>query len=255
MTEIPSRTDGGVRSITRAVDLLALFESEHPARTLREIVTLTELPKTTVLRLLGTLTTLGLVSARQDGCYGLGATFLSWVRLAQSVWEVNAETRRVMHELVDACGETVNVYIRQDVHRMSIAQQAGTATVRSVVEVGVPLPLAQGAAAKVLLGGVPPVVWQALAVEYPETDVDGLHREAASTAELGYAITHGERELGASSVATPIRNRDGRVIAALSVSGPTSRFTADRVGGYVDAVTAAAQRISATGLGNVEVYL
>jgi DNA-binding IclR family transcriptional regulator len=39
------------------------------------------------------------------------------------------------------------------------------------------------------------------------------------------------------------------------VSGPTSRFTADRIGDYVDAVTAAAQGISTTGLGSVEVFL
>jgi DNA-binding IclR family transcriptional regulator len=248
------RADGGVRSITRAVDLLDLFDAEHPSRPLREIVTLTELPKTTVVRLLSTLEGLGLVADRQDGTYGLGARFLQWVRLSEAMWEVNAPTRDAMRELVDSCGETVNLYIRQDTYRVSIAQQEGTTTVRSVVAVGAQLPLTQGATAKVLLSDAPTKVWESLETRYPEVDAAALRREVASTAELGYSVTHGERELGASSVAVPIR-RGGRVIAALSVSGPTSRFTADRIGDYVDAVTAAAQGISTTGLGSVEAFL
>ena len=251
---VPNRGDGGVRSITRAVDLLDLFDAGHPARPLREIVRLTELPKTTVVRLLATLEGLGLVVDRQDGTYGLGARFLRWVRLADAMWEISAETREVMRALVDSCGETVNVYIRQDTHRVSIAQQEGTTTVRSVIEVGAQLPLTQGATAKVLLRDAPDDTWGALAARHPEIDVAALRREVASTGELGYAVTHGERELGASSVAAPI-SRGARVVAALSISGPTSRFTADRVGGYVDAVTAAARRISHAGLGSVEVFL
>ncbi|WP_142055330.1 IclR family transcriptional regulator [Pseudonocardia kunmingensis] len=255
MTETASgRADGGVRSIMRAVDLLDLFDAEHPWRPLREIVTLTELPKTTVVRLLATLEGLGLVADRQDGTYGLGARFLQWVRLSEAMWEVSEGTRRVMRELVDRCGETVNLYIRQDASRVSIAQQEGTTTVRSVVTVGAQLPLTQGATAKVLLGAAPAPVWELLERRHPEVDLAALRREVAGTAEIGYSVTHGERELGASSVAVPIR-RHGRVVASLSVSGPTSRFTADRIGGYVDAVTDAAQRISAAGLGSVEVFL
>lgn len=250
----PTRADGGVRSITRAVDLLTLFTAEHPTRTLREIVGLTELPKTTAVRLLATLEGLGLVADRHDGSYSLGARFLRWVRLTKLMWEVNAQTRQVMRELVDQCGETVNVYIRQDNHRVSIAQQEGTATVRSIVEIGAQLSLTQGATAKVLLADAPPEVWSALTAQVPGLDRAALEREVAGTAELGYAVTHGERELGASSVAAPVR-RGGRVIAALSVSGPTSRFTAGRVGAYVDAVTAAARQVSETGLGSIEVFL
>ncbi|AQA23466.1 bacterial transcriptional regulator family protein [Rhodococcus sp. MTM3W5.2] len=73
--------------------------------------------------------------------------------------------------------------------------------------------------------------------------------------KAGYAVTHGERELGASAVAAPILAADGRVLAALSIGGPTSRFTADRVGSYVDAVTESAAEISSIGLGSVEAFL
>jgi DNA-binding IclR family transcriptional regulator len=251
----PTHADGGVRSIARAIEVLDLFDVAHPIRQLRELVTLTGLPKTTVVRLLATLESFGLVVARGDSSYGPGPSFLRWVKLAESLWEVGPEARKIMSRLVDDCGETVNIYIRRGLDRMSVAQVEGTATVRSVVEVGVPYPLAAGAAAKVLLGGVPENVLRELVARHADLSLDALGREVASIRAAGYAVTHGERELGASAVAAPIAGKDGGVIAALSASGPTSRFTPDRVGRYVDAVSAAAGEISGAGLGPVEVFL
>ena len=160
-----------------------------------------------------------------------------------------------MTRLVDACGETVNVYIRRDLSRVSIAQVEGTATVRSVVKTGVPYPLESGAAAKVLLGGASESVLRHLVECHPDLGLDSLRREVLGIRQAGYAVTHGERELGASAGASPILSVDGRVLAALSIGGPTSRFTADRVGRYVDAVTESAAEISTIGLGSVEAFL
>ncbi|MFI6433500.1 IclR family transcriptional regulator [Rhodococcus oryzae] len=249
------KVDGGVRSIARAVDVLRLFDLDHPRRTLREIVALTDLPKTTAVRVLATLDALGLIVDLRDSSYSLGAGFLRWVDLAGSLWEVGADTRRVMNRLVDTCGETVNVYIRRDLSRVSIAQVEGTATVRSVVKTGIPYPLESGAAAKVLLGGASESVLRHLVECHPDLGLDSLRREVLGIRQAGYAVTHGERELGASAVASPILSVDGRVLAALSIGGPTSRFTADRVGRYVDAVTESAAEISTIGLGSVEAFL
>lgn len=249
------KSDSAVRSIGRAVSILEVFDAEHPRRTLREIVALTDLPKTTVVRMLATLEAVGLVAATGDSTYGPGAGLLRWVDLAQSLWGVGADARRAMAELVDTCGETVNVYIRRDVSRMSIAQVEGSATVRSVVRVGVPYSLTTGAAAKVLLGGAPEAVLTQLLDDPSDVDGAALRREVLSIREVGYAVTHGERELGASAVSAPIRDGSGRVIAALSASGPTSRFTADRVGMLVDHVTTCASRIEQVGLGSVEAFL
>ncbi|HET6627123.1 MAG TPA: IclR family transcriptional regulator [Nocardioidaceae bacterium] len=244
-----------MRSILRAIDVLGLFDTQHPTRSLREIVAATGLPKTTAVRLLGTLESRGLVVRRGEVTYAPGAALLRWVRLAQSVWEVNAHTREVMRHLVDECGETVNIYVRQDLDRVSIAQEEGTATVRSVVEVGAVMPLSRGATAKVLLSGAPDAVVDRLGAVDPALDTAALRRQVAAVRETGYEVTHGERELGASAVAAPVLAADGRVLAAVSVSGPTSRFTADRVPRYVDAVTAAARSISKAGLGSVEAFL
>jgi DNA-binding IclR family transcriptional regulator len=249
------KLDGSVRSIARAMDVLSLFDAHHPVRELRDIVDLTGLPKTTVVRILATLAARGMVSARSDGRYGLGAAFLRWVRLSQAIWDVSADTRQLMRELVERCGETVNIYVRLDTYRVSIAQEEGTATVRSVVEVGVEMPLTAGATAKVLLGGAPEAVIDELARSAGHSDSTSFKAEIETASRSGYAVTHGERELGASAVAAPIYNQEGRVIAAVSVSGPTPRFTEERVRMYVEEVTRAAEKITAVGLGSVEAFL
>lgn len=251
----PTSTIEGVRSVTRAVDLLGLFDSAHPTRALREMTAATGLPKTTIVRLLRTLQAHGLVAEQGETTYALGAGFLRWVRLADALWQVSEQTRAVLRRLVDDCTETANVYVRQDGHRVAIAQQEGTATVRSVVGLGVPLPLGVGAPAKVLLTGATEGDRSTLRAELGDAALAALERQAAAVAETGYAVSHGERELGASAVAAPVRDRDGRVVAALSISGPTSRFTADRIGRYISLVTAAADEISEAGLGPVEVLL
>lgn len=224
MTE-PDPDVGGVRSVGRAVDLLDAFDRHHPARGVRELVAVSGLPKSTVLRLLTTLQQRGLVALLADGSYSLGPGLLRWMRTAEALWQVSEQTRDVMLHLVERYGETVNVYVRQGDHRVSIAQQEGTAVVRSVVTVGAPMPVGAGASARVLTTGV---------------DV---------------AVSHGEREVGASSVAAAVRARDGRVLAALTMSGPTSRFVAEKVQEYVEAVSAAASEISREGLGTVEALL
>ena len=52
--------------------------------------------------------------------------------------------------------------------------------------------------------------------------------------ELGYAATYGELELGLNAVAVPVRGEDGRVIAALSASGPAYRLSPERIAEVLD---------------------
>jgi DNA-binding IclR family transcriptional regulator len=250
MTEELTRVENpnSVRSIGRVIDLLELFDHRTPSMSLRELVERTGLPKTTVVRLLANLESRGLITTLRDGDYTLGGTFLRWGRLASQLWEVDEATHASMRRLVERCGETTNIYVRQDEVRLSIAQHEGTSTVRTVVEVGTPMPLSGGAPAKVLLSAAPDLIDRVC------TDPEAMRAEVQTVADRGWALSHGERELGASSVAAPIV-RDGRVLAALTISGPTTRFTEERMNTYIEAVTETAKEISGAGLGRVEALL
>lgn len=240
-----------VRSVDRSFDLLALFDQRHPTLPLRDIVELSGLPKTTVVRLLAVLRERGIVSENEAGVYTVGATLLSWVRTAESLWQVNASTRTVMDELVREFGETVTVYVRQGQHRTPIALSEGTHTVRNAVALGSLLPLHLGAASLVLLGGAPGVV-QGVVDDDPSIDAESLRRRLEQVVEAGYAESDGEREVGAAAIAAPVRGRTERVVAALSISGPSSRFDRTRRAEARDALLRAVARLDEVGLGPVE---
>src|SRR5581483_10131489 len=113
---------------------------------------------------------------------------------------------------------------------------------RHVVRVGDELPLWAGASAKVLLSDAPEALLARVARRSPGGDrhLATLREWTAAARRDGYAVSHGEREEGLSAVAVPVTGRSGAVVAALALSGPTLRFTADRVPEFAADLKAAA---------------
>ena len=62
--------------------------------------------------------------------------------------------------------------------------------------------------------------------------------------ELGYAVTYGELELGLNAVAVPVHDEDGRVIAALSASGPAYRLSPERIAEILSPLVVTATQLS-----------
>jgi IclR family pca regulon transcriptional regulator len=88
---------------------------------------------------------------------------------------------------------------------------------------------------------------QALSAMSPHTptDLPALLRRVADAAAHGYVVSRGFVEHGGSSVSAPVYDRDGKVVAAIDVSGPDSAFELDKLDTrYVDAVVNAARQIS-----------
>jgi DNA-binding IclR family transcriptional regulator len=238
----------GVRSVQRALDILALLTDDQPTISIRQIVDATGLAKTTVLRMVSTLELSGLLWATENG-YMAGPGLWRWAHLAQRSWELPPDTRRSMRELANRQRETVNVYVARDIYRVCIAQQEGPQPLRHVVHVGDELPLWAGASAKVLLRDAAPGLLDRIArgSPYGPRHVRRLREWIDEAAVNGYAESHGEREDGLSAVAAPIIGRSGRVIAALGLSGPTVRFGEDRVREFAADVRRMAHELSERG--------
>lgn len=238
----------GVRSVRRALDILALLSEERPAVSIRDVVEATGLPKTTAIRLVQTLEADGLLWATPRG-YQAGPGLWRWAHLARATWEPPAAVRVLMEQLAERDRETVNLYMARDVHRVVVAQQEGPQQLRHVVRVGDELPLWTGAASKVLLIGASPERLERIAAASPGgmKHLPVLRRWAREAAEAGWAVSHGERETGLSAVAAPIHGRDEAVVGALSLSGPTPRFTDERVSAFAADVVKAAEEISDRG--------
>jgi DNA-binding IclR family transcriptional regulator len=238
----------GVRSVQRALDILSLLSEDRPLIAVRDIVAATGLAKTTVIRLVQTLEQSGLLWATSSG-YMAGPGLWRWAHLARRSWELPPETQRMMRDLAARERETVNMYVARDIVRVCIAQQESPQPLRHVVHVGDELPLWAGASAKVLLRNASAALLDRVARSSPYGDghVRRMQEWIDDATQKGYAVSHGEREEGLSAVAVPILGRSGTVIAALTLSGPSVRFTEDRVDGFVKALLAAAQQISERG--------
>ncbi len=117
------------------------------------------------------------------------------------------------------------------------------------MRVGDELPLWAGASAKVLLRGASPALLERVARSSP----GGVEHAAQlrtwidQAAQQGYAVSHGERDAGLSAVAVPILGRSGTVVAALTLSGPTVRFTDERVARFTQVLLAAAAQMNERG--------
>lgn len=234
--------DQTVRSVTRALDIMALFtDGANQSRGIGEIVEETGLAKTTVIRLLSTLESYGLLAATARG-YVPGPGLWRWGFTIHQAWELPEAARGVMRELVEEHQETVNLYIRRGHMRICVAQEESPLPLRHVVRLGDQLPLSQGASSKALLSATDDGLIRELFVG---EDVDDSAREefiaeVRRCAADGYAQSHGERETGLSAVAVPVAPTPGTVTAALSFSGPTARFPQERVAPLVTRLTEAA---------------
>lgn len=145
----------------------------------------------------------------------------------------------VLDRLRDATGESAQLYVRRGDVRVCLAAAERGSGLRDTVPVGAELPMTAGSAAQVLLA------WSA--------DDDALLARAVFTARVlgevrrrGWATSVGEREAGVGSVSAPVRDRDGRVVAAVSVSGPLERLTRSPGRLHAAAVCAAGAQLSGT---------
>jgi DNA-binding IclR family transcriptional regulator len=237
-----------VRSIRRALDILSLLTDDTSSISIRDITEATGLPKTTVLRLVHTLEHNGLLWATAGG-YMAGPGLWRWAYLARRSWQLPPETQALMRDLGTRHSETVNLYVLRDLCRVCVAQQESPRPLRHVVQVGDELPLWAGASSKVLLRDAPEPQLARIAGRSPygEGHLSTLREWIVQAGRDGYAISHGEREEGLSAVAAPVTGRSGAVVAALALSGPTLRFTAEHVAEFAADLKRAAARMSERG--------
>lgn len=222
------------------------------------------LKTTTVHRLLSTLIAHGF--AEQDKTtarYYLGIKAFEIGNAALSGMDIRTIARPFLKQLVDRLNETANLAIldRGEVVYIDQVESTNIVIVRMFARVGSRGPAHCTGSGKVLLSGLadeellPLLERMNLARFTPRTltDREDLLRELRRIRTEGYALDRGERDEGVNCVAAPVRNADRRVVAAVSISGPTARMgEEDMLARFVPQVKEAAEGISAR-LGYVSV--
>lgn len=227
---------GAVQSVDRAVSVLEILARRGEAG-VTEIAGELGVHKSTAFRLLGVLENRGLAAqARGHGKYHLGAGVLRLAGAAALRLDISQEGVPVCRELADELGETVNTAVPDEDAAVNIMQARGTASVTAQNWLGRRTPLHATSSGKVFLAHMSPALREGhLArplhrfTERTITDASVLRGELEQVTEQGYATTLEELEPGLAAVAAPVRSHDGTVMAAISVSGPVYRLTADRL--------------------------
>jgi DNA-binding IclR family transcriptional regulator len=240
-----------VQSVDRAISVME-FLSRRGWSGVTEIANELDIHKSTAYRLLTTLRDRGLVE--QDAAtekYRLG---FGLVLLASSVTaelDLMRCARSVCERLSDETGETVTLAVLEDDDAVVVHQSISRSSALNVDWTGRHTPLHATAAGKLFLLNMPEdqrrrILKRPLERYTERTIVDPaeLERQLAEAEERGYAYTVEELEVGLSAVGAPIRYSDGRVVAAVSVSGPAFRLPEEQLPGLGERLKRAADEIS-----------
>jgi DNA-binding IclR family transcriptional regulator len=246
-----SARQGGVQSVDRAVAILDLL-AERSEAGVTEIADAIGVHKSTASRLLASLEAGRLVEqTTHRGSFRLGFGLMRLAAPVSGRMDVTREGLPVLEALAAEVGETVNLAVLRGTDVVNLEQVRGPATITTVNWVGQPTPLHATSSGKVLLAAFAPDDLAAfLARPLPRftpqtiTEAPELERELVRVREQGYATTTEELELGLDAVAAPVRDAGGRVVAAISVSGPVYRLDAARMAEVAPAVGAAAADLS-----------
>lgn len=210
-------TVSGVGVVDKSL-LLVQVIAEGPC-TLAGLVERSGLSRATVHRLAVALEAHGMVRRTADGRFALGLHLVALGRAATEQFPLAEAAGPALTRLRDDTGESVQLYVRDGERRVCIAALESPHGLRTIVPVGAALPMDLGSAGRALSGEVSRTGW--------------LHTVA-------------EREPGVASVSAPVRDGDGAVLAAVSVSGPIDRLGRSPGRRHGDAVIAAARSIEAS---------
>ncbi|MCV7194644.1 IclR family transcriptional regulator [Mycolicibacterium brumae] len=209
------RQNSGIGVLDKAVGVLHAV-AESPCA-LAELCERTGLPRATAHRLAAGLETHRLLARDSDGRWSPGPAL---VELSAHVSDpLIAAAATVLPRLREITGESVQLYRPEGAARVCVAALEPASGLRDTVPVGAHLPMTAGSGAKVLLAHADARLQAAILPEAKFTE-----KTLAEVRRRGWAQSAAERESGVASVAAPVRDRSGTVIAAVSVSGPIDRM-------------------------------
>lgn len=242
----------GTTSATRVADVLLCLAAADRPLGVTELARQLALSKAVAHRILRSLADRELVRGdRASGTYRLGPAAAAIGARALADSDLRAAALPVLRRLQADTGETATVSELVGAQRVYLAQVESVQQVRMSVELGRPYPLHAGASSRAILAAADARLREeVLAGELPRLtdatvgDRPALEQELASVARDGVAVSYGERQHGAASVAAAVEGADGAVIGAISVCGPIGRFDTDVVDGLRALVRTAGEDVS-----------
>ncbi len=223
-----------IAGVERALDVLSLFgRPETVSLGVTEVADELGLSKAVVHRILTTLRAKEFVEVDDESRrYRLGPSALTLGLSFLDRLDVQEIARDALRDLSARTGETATLSVRAGWNRVYVDQVTPKRDIKMVVQLGSQHALHAGASSKALLAFLPEELRDAwfelgslerITANTP-TSKKKLREELGEIRARGYAVSLGERQEGAGSVAAPIMTHDGNVAGVVSVCGPLERF-------------------------------
>ena len=246
-----------VQTIARVALILEILGHSHSGLSLGELSEKVELPKGTTHRLLTSMAYFDFI--RQDQVskhYHLGFKLVELGNNLLSHIDIRKEARPYLIDLSDDVQETIHLVVLDQnkalyIDKVDLHSRRGG--LQMVSRLGSRNPLNCTAVGKVLLAYMPEMDTEIIIQQIDPnrrtnntiTDPSELKQHLNMIREKGYAVDDEENEVGVRCVAAPIRNEIGNVVAAMSMSGPKTRITNEKINNSLKfQVTETAMKIS-----------
>lgn len=246
-----------VQTLEKALDIIEILARESGnGLGISELSRRLNIGKSTIHRILDTLSAYGYVDQVSDkGNYRLSWRLYEIGNVLPYQRDLNNFDNEILRELCNEYQETVNLGVRNDNYVVIISKVDPTnSALRAIKCVGDREPLHATALGKVLLSETEPEAVDAI-LKHPDnslesytsntiTSFDKLHLELRKVREQGYAIDNEEYSNGMSCIAMPVKNYEKRIVAAVSVSGPSFRLNFSKIMEIKDELTLVSEKMS-----------
>jgi IclR family KDG regulon transcriptional repressor len=244
--------DAGSRSVRRALDIFELMLAADEPLPISQLVARLAIPKSTAYELVRTLTEAQYLERAEKGGLFLGRKLFELGMAYKSHIDLAREGSRVVEELRDLTGETVQLSVLENDMMLVLVKEEGSMPIRIVSRVGSRVPVNWAASGRLLVSDLQDEPLRALlgrgVCQSPSgaatMEIDTLIEQVRAARAQGYAHELNEANAHAGCVAAPVLDSRGRCVATLSIVAPEQRLGPANRDRLIEAVTAAGKRLS-----------
>ena len=239
-----------LQSVQHGLQILHLFTIENPVWGITEIANALQMNKSSVSRLVSDLTAEGFLQ-KEGNKYSLGFSLLSMSGVITSHLEIHRESKDILKKLVTDLGESAHVAILEGNEITYVQKVECTNPVPLISSIGKRNPVSCTSAGKILLAFQKKNIIESIIAEglpqmgpNSQTDPEQLTYQLRQIKEQGFSICIDEMHDNVISIAAPVSDYTGEVIAAMSVVGTRERIQNHKINRFSGKVKEAANEVS-----------
>ncbi len=247
-----SKNSQNVQSIERALDLLEQICTERSGLGITELSAQTELSKSTVHRLCGTLYDRGYLDKTEDSRYKVGLKLIEVVSYYINSLELQTEARPYLRAISSKLNLTAHLGVLDGDEVVYVEKMDMFSGIKLYSQIGFRVPAYCSSLGKCLLSRFSAEALEAALsncnfeafTEATTTSIAALKSELVGVRQRGWAIDNGEYDRELRCISAPIYDYRGEIIAAISASGSTDTLTNERIDAVAAYVKSIAEKLS-----------